>query len=170
MANDDTAAAGLGFLVGAILASPKEQDKQYIQYGNECRKRNTLLSHLKLNDSVPHLTDEHIHEAARLFIRGFFRSTCIISAIAVEIALKEKYQFLYGTKKASPDSFKGLSDWAEQDGILPKGDSSFIDGIRKLRNAYVHPESLNVTIQDAQLMLSMAIRIINHLYLERKFY
>ncbi len=87
---DDSAAAGLGFLAGLFLAAPKEQDRQDIQYGNECRERNALLSHLKLNKSAPQLTSEHIREAARLFIRGFFRSTCIMSAIAVEMALKEK--------------------------------------------------------------------------------
>ena len=162
--NDDSMATGLSFLAGLALAGPKEQDRKDIQYGNECRERNVLLNHLKLNKSAPHLTEEHIREAARLFIRGFFRSTCIMSAIAVEMALKEKYQILYGTKKAAPDSFKGLTDWAEQDDVLPKGDSSFIDGIRKLRNAYVHPENLNVTIQDAQLMFSVALRVINHLY------
>ena len=91
--NDDSATA-LGFLAGLILASPKEQNRQDIQYGNECRERDKLLNNLKLNDSVPQLTEEHIREAARLFIRGIFRSTCIMSAIAVEIALKEKYQFI----------------------------------------------------------------------------
>lgn len=162
--NDDSMVAGLGFLAGLFLAAPKEQDRQDIQYGRECRERNALLSHLKLNGSVPRLTNEHIREAARLFIRGFFRSACIMSAIAVEIALKEKYQIINGIKKAAPESFKELTDWAEQEGILIRGDTSFIDGVRKLRNAYVHPESLNVTIQDAQLMFNVALRVINHLY------
>ncbi len=161
---DDSTAAGLGFLAGLILAAPKEQDRQDIQYGNEYRDRNALLNHLKLNKSIPRLTDEHIREAARLFVRGFFRSACIMSAIAIEIALNEKYQIINGIKKAAPESFKELTDWAEQEGILQHGNTSFIDGVRKLRNAYVHPENLNVTIQDAQLTFGVALRVINHLY------
>jgi len=162
--NDNSAAVGLSFLAGLALAAPKEQDRQDIQYGNECRERNALLTHLKLNRSIQRLTDEHIREAARLFVRGFFRSACIMSAIAIEIALKEKYQIINGIKKAAPESFKELTDWAEQEGILQHGNTSFIDGVRKLRNTIVHPESLNVTIQDAQLMFGIALRVINHLY------
>lgn len=161
--NNDTMILG-SFLAGLFLAAPKDQEKQDIRYGNECRERSALLNNLRLNKSVSRLTEEHIREAARLFIRGFFRSSCILSAIAVEIALKEKYQILYGIKKAAPDSFKELTEWAEQEGLLLKGNSSFIDGVRKLRNTYVHPENLNVTIHDAQLIFSIALRVINNLY------
>jgi hypothetical protein len=48
--------------------------------------------------------------------------------------------------------------------LSAKGDSSFIDGIRRLRNAYVHPENLNATISDAQVTFSVALSAINHLY------
>jgi len=166
MAKDDDSIilGGLGLLAGLALAAPKEQDKKDIQYGNECRERNALLNNLKLNKAVSHLTCEYIREAASLFIRGFSRSSRIMSAIALEIAIKEKYQILYGIKKSPPDSFKGLTDWADQEGILPKGDSSFIDGIRKLRNAYVHPENLNITLQDAHMIFGIALRVINNLY------
>lgn len=166
MAKDDDSIilGGLALLAGLALAAPKEQEKLDIRYGTECRERHALLKNIKLNTTVSQLTREYIQESAWLFIRGFSRSSSIISAIAVEIALKEKYQILYGIKKSPPDSFKELTDWAEQEGILPKGDSSFIDGVRKLRNAYVHPEDLNVTIQDAQLIFGIALRVINNLY------
>lgn len=175
MGNEDEGQVGaliVGGVLGALLATPKPEERQWLDYRKECSDRSKIINHLIPSSSVPEIVKSYIHESRQLFCLGYFRSSSIVSAISVEVALKEKYktnliplQAENKSERTEPKGFYQLLEWAQQQNLLSKDTFGMVDGLRILRNEeYIHPKDGKVSLDDAQLMHSIAIRAANQIF------
>ena len=152
--NDDILNMLLGGAIGAMLASPKIEDKQdlekYRQMQKEMSERQKKVGDLSyisklLND--PRYNKAFI-ESFRMYLYGFFRGAVIISSAIIECLLKDKY----GNKK-----FKDLIEEAYKNKFVDETDYHLLHSLRSERNYSAHEILKEVTEDNAVLI----IRIVN---------
>ncbi len=150
----------IGGIIGAILAAPKQTDvlelQNYRAQKAEIEKRKTSLGE-------PHVTPKfkddtkvysNFTDAYNLFLAGYFRASAFFSILTVELALKNKY---------GEYDFNNLIEKAKNDGILDQMNYHFITGMRIKRKVLAHDFS-EVAFDDADIIIKLTIRMLNHIY------
>lgn len=179
--NDEAIFIGLTtLLLGAALASPNRNEAAKLQEfkSNELlfrhykahlqefqvfllhheaeKKRITTLGKIKINQGIQAYPKERtlFNEAIELYIKGFFRFSCIACSMVIESILKKRFGKM---------NFATLIDKAQTDGILRTNDRNYIDGLRLDRNDNVHSVDHVIGEEDAKLAIIVTTRVLNNI-------
>lgn len=93
MAQSDEDQLGIlaaGGILGALIAQPKPEEREWLEYRKQCMERKKILNHHQILRSVPTQVQGYLIESKNLFCLGYFRSSAVMSAISVEVALRKK--------------------------------------------------------------------------------
>jgi len=150
----------LGGFIGAILASPKPEEKQELQeYRNF--KQQVALRRQKIGD-LPSLQKlmakpsvyNAFREAANMFLFGFFRSSAVLCSAIIETLLKEKF---------GDNKFYDLIENAKDKQLLTNPETHYLHALRLERNDFAHNVLREVNEDDALLILKITNKIIDKL-------
>lgn len=151
-----------GGIIGALLASPnqtqKEELKQYKLGKILIENRKRLLGEFNLPPKL--LENPKIHnnlkEAYNLFLFGFNRAAAFFSVLAIEMALRSKYN------QENLD-FSSLINLAKEGGLIDVMNYHFLTGLRHKRNLLAHDFS-EITPDNAQIVVKLSLQIISKIF------
>jgi hypothetical protein len=152
--------AVLGGLVGALLASPKSEDKQDLKEYRSLKQEITIRQQKigifpdfsKLNQK-PQYYNTFI-ESYKAYSFGLFRSSVIVASALIESMLKEKF----GDKK-----FYDLIEEAKKQKIISEMEYYLLHGLRSERNDSAHGVLREIQEGDAIMILQITIKVIGKL-------
>lgn len=158
--NDEFWNMVLGGVIGAALASPKPEEKQELQEYRNLKQEIALRQQkISIFPQLPKLMAKPEYynsflDAYKMYLYGFYRGSAIVSSALIEALLKDKF----GDKK-----FYDLIENANKDNLISKSEYYFMHGIREERNNSAHDLIKEVREEDANIILRLAIKIINKL-------
>jgi hypothetical protein len=106
---------------------------------------------LQMNDSVPPLVEDYLHEAIMCLGEKFYRSCIVFCIISLECAIRIKYNLL--TKKQSDGVyFVNLIEWAIKEKVILENELNGpnITFMRRYRNTLVHTDDRQYTEKDVK--------------------
>ena len=126
------------------------------------KKKNNMYD-INMRAKVPKHVRAIFAEACNDFIYNQLRSCCVMSGVAVEIALKTVYDREKGDNIDEKVDFNHLINWAHKKGLINKDDKFIAHAIRVVENIYKHNYK-DVNKWDPLTMLMSSLRIINNIY------
>ena len=145
-------------LVGAILAAPKQEEKQELEYYRNIKQqisaRIEKIGNLEISRKlIPKpLLYNLFKEACNMFSYGSFRGASVFSVVVIENILREKYK---------EDNFKKLIEKAKNDNLIELNDKHYLDGLRVDRNNLIHDASRKINENESLFLIQLSIRIMN---------
>ncbi len=99
-------------------------------------------------------------EAVEAFVSDLPLASVVMSAIALELAIRERFEA--GGGRGGEMEFHQLIDWAKKEGLLDKNDKQIADLVRVFYNIHKH-DYRSAAKQDPQLAISLTLRLLNRL-------
>lgn len=127
------------------------------------------LEKLVKNENIPDNVRKYYEEAFRGFLLESYISSNITSTVAIEAALKErynskKYPLTYLTQNQTekqPQIFSELIEWGFQHKLIKT--KRFADAMREVRNNVVHGDDEDYRDEAKQMIITMAT-LLNKIY------